>query len=131
MLFSERVLHAAKALAKGCFGHICQEPANADRPIALISLIKYLQYISTSSRSNHRHHITRTLSNNRRTLSPKQWGICLWQCFDSPFTLQNQEDCGHSAQISVCIQSSSSLNELSNKPSRSDIESMIKLSYRT
>jgi len=111
MLFSERVLDAAKTLAKGCFGHICQEPANADRPVALSSPFKCLQYISTSSRSIARHHSARTLSNNRRTLSPKQREICLWQCFDSPSTLQNQEDCGHPADRSIPI-----FNQYSHNP---------------
>jgi hypothetical protein len=48
------------------------------------------QNISTSSRSTNRPHLPRTLSNNRRTLSPKQWEICLRKGFDPPFTLQNQ-----------------------------------------
>ena len=111
MLYYERVLHAAKALAKGCFGHICNRPANSYRRIALIFPFNSEQTQPLSSRSNHRHHITRTLSNNRRTLSPKQREICLWQCFDSPSTLQNQEDCGHSADRSIPI-----FNQYSHNP---------------
>ena len=95
MLFPERMLQAANALPKGCFGHICQAPANTDRPVALISLIKYLQYISSSSRITIRHHCARTLSNNRRTLSPKPRETCIRKSFALTFKLHNQTESHH------------------------------------
>ena len=51
-----------------------------------------------TSRSLTRHHSACTLSNNRRTLSPKQRDLCLRNRFDLSSTLQNQEDCSPSSQ---------------------------------
>ena len=45
------------------------------------------------SRSIARHHSACTLSNNRRTLSPKTRDLCLRNRFTLSQTLQNQEDC--------------------------------------
>ncbi|MCB5252054.1 MAG: hypothetical protein WC944_10510 [Candidatus Cloacimonadaceae bacterium] len=50
------------------------------------------------SRSTIRHHIARTLSNNRRTLSPAPRGMKPEGSFDSPFTLRDQEDCSQSGR---------------------------------
>jgi len=76
MLYPERVLNAAKALPDGCFGHIYRQPANAYRIAALIFPIKFNQNTCLPSRSTIRYHYPRTLSNNRRTLSPKQREKC-------------------------------------------------------
>ena len=104
MLLPERVLHTAKMLPEGCIGRFCHQPANAYRSAALIPLIKYKQNTSIPSRSINRHHSARTLSNNRRTLSPKPQGICVRNFFISALTLQNQEDYGHvGQQIHLCI----------------------------
>ena len=104
MLFHERVLHTAKTLPEGCFGRICHQPANAYRSAALIPRIKYKQNTSIPSRSINRHHIARTLSNNRRTLSLSPWKICVRKCFIKFFNLQNQEDCAHvGSQINLYI----------------------------
>lgn len=93
MLYPERVLNAAKALPDGCLGHIYHQPANAYRPAALISLYNYKQHKHLPSRSTIQPHHTRTLSNNRRTLSLAPRGKCAWDCFASFFNLRDQADC--------------------------------------
>ena len=104
MLFLERTLRAIKALPEGCFWHTCHQSVNAYRVSALISIIKFKQNTSLPSRSTNRHHLARTLSNNRRTLSPKQRGKCIQNCFTKSFTLQNQENCAHvGSQIHLYI----------------------------
>ena len=115
MLFPERVLQAAKALPEGCFERVYNKPVNAYRSVTLISHPKFKQNISIPSRSINWHHSARTLSNNRRTLSPKQRGKCVLNCFTKPFTLQNQEDCAHvGSQIHLYIDQF--LPELAIKP---------------
>lgn len=54
--------------------------------------------IQFPSRSTTRHHHTRTLSNNLRTLSPAPREACLRNSLDTSFTLQNQTDCGQTGR---------------------------------
>ncbi len=95
MLFFERVLHASNALPDGCFGHICQQPANAYRTALLIFPLKFRRNLPFLFRSTNRHYLICTLSNNLRILLSKLRDICVQRCFALSFTLQNQEDCGH------------------------------------
>jgi hypothetical protein len=91
-LFSEPALPIAIAEAKGCFGHICQQPANAYGSITLTFFSKLKTYISIPSRSINWLHNARTLSNNRRTLSPASREKCFRNCFILGSNRQNQED---------------------------------------
>ena len=92
MLCPERVLHSSKVIPEGRFGRIYQQPANADRQAALISLIKTKQNVLLSFRSINRH--THALSKDRGLLSPSSPELCIRKCFILLFTLRNLEDFG-------------------------------------
>jgi len=90
MLFRERVLHAAKASPDGCFGYIYRRPANAYRPVVLILSTKNEQITLLLSQSIIQPHHTRTLSNNRRTLSLTPREKCVRNCFAKHLTLRKR-----------------------------------------
>lgn len=92
MLYFAPVLPAPVAVTKECFRHIYHQPENAYRRTTLISPSHQLQKTNPSYRSTYRQHYLRTLSNNRRTLSPQSRDNCLRNCFSSPLWVQNQEN---------------------------------------
>jgi len=87
-------------LSNNCLEHICSgsEQARSAFMLTHIYKINNNQSKQFSSRSTNRYHLPCTLSNNRRTLSPKQRELCLRNRFAPASTLQNQEDCGPPGQ---------------------------------
>jgi hypothetical protein len=114
-LLSEPVLPAAIAEPKGSCRHICQHPENTYGSVAPTFFIKLETFIPIPSRSIIRHHNARTLSNNRRTLSPKPWGKCFRKSFTLAFSFQNQEVCD-SLGRQIHLHKKQFFPELSTKP---------------
>ncbi len=88
------------SLSSKCLEHIYCGSKEARSAFVLTHFhtINYNHKNQFTSRSLTRHHSACTLSNNRRTLSPKQQDLCLRNRFDLSFTLQNQEDCSPPGQ---------------------------------
>jgi hypothetical protein len=98
MLYPMRVLHIAKALSEGRFGQIYCLSANAYRPVAPISLIKFKDNKSFLSRSTYQLHPICTPSDNLDTPSLAPRGIHVRNCFTKVLTLQNRKDRGLSGR---------------------------------
>ena len=83
------------SLSSKCLEHLYRGSGQASSAFVLTHFhtINNNQKYQSPSRSIARHHSACTLSNNRRTLSPKQQELCPRNRFDLSFTLQNQEDC--------------------------------------
>jgi hypothetical protein len=88
------------SLSNRCLEHLYRGSGQARSAFVLTHFhnINNNQKYQFPSRSLTRHHSACTLSNNRRTLSPKTQEICLRNRFDPPFTLRNQEDCSPTGQ---------------------------------
>ena len=105
MLFTERLPATVTSASEEGFGHIYTRSENADRKAAPILFIDSGHNRSTLSRCINRHHVARTLSNNRRTLSLAPRETCFQFCFDTvhPITIRRIAVCPDNKSIGMHI----------------------------
>ena len=93
-LDSQRLASATNTLSEGSCGQLYCQPANIYSSALPFPPLRFKQDRSIPSRSTYRHHLIRTLSNNRRTLSLTPRARCLLNCFTLAINFRNQEDYG-------------------------------------